>query len=193
MSFGHCLAVFEWLMTTFQKMAVKLGDVVPNFSAASTHGKIDFHTWCEVRISRHNFTSACMIVWRPASWYRLMTASNFACDCRAAGPSCSLTLLTTPQSAPQSWAGPRALLGSLQREESRWSPSAAIRWKTTTAGSTTSSATTGWLTSHTPLSLTRLGGDLVCLGKTISNCFIERSPKNTECWTQWPRIMPGFP
>lgn len=28
-------------------MAVKLGDVVPNFSAASTHGKIDFHTWCE--------------------------------------------------------------------------------------------------------------------------------------------------
>lgn len=34
----------------FQKMAVKLGDVVPNFSAASTHGKIDFHTWCEVRI-----------------------------------------------------------------------------------------------------------------------------------------------
>ena len=29
-------------------MAVKLGDVVPNFNAASTHGKIDFHTWCEV-------------------------------------------------------------------------------------------------------------------------------------------------
>ena len=33
-------------------MAVKLGDVVPNFSAASTHGKIDFHTWCEVRRTR---------------------------------------------------------------------------------------------------------------------------------------------
>ena len=106
-----------------------------------------------------------------------MTASNFACDCRAAGPSCSLTLLTTPQSAPQSWAGPRALLGSLQREESRWSPSAATRWKTTTAGSMTSSATTGWLTSHTPLSLTRLGGDLVCLGMTIIALFREVAKK----------------
>ena len=36
------------LNAIFQKMAVKLGDVVPNFNAASTHGKIDFHTWCEV-------------------------------------------------------------------------------------------------------------------------------------------------
>ena len=26
---------------------VKLGDIVPNFSAATTHGKIDFHTWIE--------------------------------------------------------------------------------------------------------------------------------------------------
>ena len=34
---------------TFQKMAVKLGDIVPNFSAATTHGKIDFHTWVEGR------------------------------------------------------------------------------------------------------------------------------------------------
>ena len=28
-------------------MAVKLGDIVPNFTAATTHGKIDFHNWCE--------------------------------------------------------------------------------------------------------------------------------------------------
>merc|ERR1712241_1642485 len=34
-------------LSLIQKMAVKLGDIVPNFSAATTHGKIDFHTWVE--------------------------------------------------------------------------------------------------------------------------------------------------
>merc|ERR1712061_286610 len=34
-------------LSLIQKMAVKLGDIVPNFTAATTHGKIDFHTWVE--------------------------------------------------------------------------------------------------------------------------------------------------
>ena len=56
----------DWL-TIFQKMAVKLGDVVPNFSAASTHGKIDFHTWCEVRKTRGQRTGQRTLLYESLS------------------------------------------------------------------------------------------------------------------------------
>ena len=39
-------AIVSYILVKFQKM-VKLGDTVPNFTAATTHGKIDFHTWIE--------------------------------------------------------------------------------------------------------------------------------------------------
>ena len=39
-------AICSLILKHFQKM-VKLGDTVPNFTAATTHGKIDFHTWIE--------------------------------------------------------------------------------------------------------------------------------------------------
>merc|ERR1712227_496387 len=39
-------AICSLILKHFRKM-VKLGDTVPNFTAATTHGKIDFHTWIE--------------------------------------------------------------------------------------------------------------------------------------------------
>merc|ERR1719394_1752841 len=39
-------AICSLILKHFQKM-VKLGDTVPNFTAATNHGKIDFHTWIE--------------------------------------------------------------------------------------------------------------------------------------------------
>ena len=180
----------DWL-TIFQKMAVKLGDVVPNFSAASTHGKIDFHTWCEVRKTRGQRTGHrtllyeslinlssdkrtiylllhlrkdihtdikcydirfwkvsrgtlqithaesktfkynpeplklescpyCVFLVHPFYAVIYATYKCVLCTPRAAGPSCSLTRLTTRLSAPRSWGGPRALPGSSPRGELRW-------------------------------------------------------------------------
>ena len=70
---------------------LKLGDVVPNFSSDTTQGNIDFHSWIQVKNARLH---------EPA----LHGAFSIV---RTAGLSSSLTLLTTPQCVPLSWAGQR--------------------------------------------------------------------------------------
>merc|ERR1712107_340930 len=44
---GSQLPASEHSHQSVENMAVELGDIVPNFTAATTHGKIDFHNWCE--------------------------------------------------------------------------------------------------------------------------------------------------
>merc|ERR1719495_436394 len=74
---------------------------------------------------------------------------------RTAGPSSSPTLLTTPPSAPPSWAGCRLSATSLARGVSSSSLYHVTRWSPTTGGSRTSSPTTTCPPgSPTPSSLT---------------------------------------
>ena len=70
---------------------LKLGDVVPNFSSDTTQGNIDFHSWIQVKNARLHERA-------------LHGAFSIL---RTAGLSSSLTLLTTPQCVPLSWAGRR--------------------------------------------------------------------------------------
>ena len=70
---------------------LKLGDVVPNFSSDTTQGNIDFHSWIQVKNAR---------------LHELALHGAFSI-LRTAGLSYSLTLLTTPQCVPLSWAGRR--------------------------------------------------------------------------------------